>query len=104
MLLVIAMGVWALQTDRLTLGGLLAFLTLMTQCYRPMRDLADLLPAMYSATAGIERIVELLDEPPARPARCHRAARPSRSLGYAGPYRYPAARTRRPPRSTSRSR
>ena len=64
MLAVIAMGVWALQTDRLTLGGLLAFLTLMAQCYRPIRDLADLLPAMYSATAGIERIVELLDEKP----------------------------------------
>jgi subfamily B ATP-binding cassette protein MsbA len=75
MLLVIGMGVWALQTDRLTLGGLLAFLTLMAQCYRPVRDLADLLPAMYSATAGIERIVELLDEKPpvdragARPLR-----------------------------------
>ena len=63
-LTVIGMGVWALQTDRLTLGGLLAFLTLMAQCYRPIRDLADLLPAMYSATAGIERIVELLDETP----------------------------------------
>jgi len=56
--------VWTLQTDRLTLGGLLAFLTLMAQCYRPVMDLADLLPAMYSATAGIERIVELLDEKP----------------------------------------
>jgi ATP-binding cassette subfamily B protein len=64
LLLVIAMGVWTLQTDRLTLGGLLAFLTLMAQCYRPVLDLADLLPAMYSATAGIERIVELLDEEP----------------------------------------
>ena len=66
LLVVIAMGVWTLQTDRLTLGGLLAFLTLMAQCYRPVRDLADLLPAMYSATAGIERIVELLDEVPPR--------------------------------------
>jgi len=66
LLVVIALGVWTLQTDRLTLGGLLAFLTLMAQCYRPVRDLADLLPAMYSATAGIERIVELLDEEPPR--------------------------------------
>jgi len=66
LLVVIALGVWTLQTDRLTLGGLLAFLTLMAQCYRPIRDLADLLPAMYSATAGIERIVELLDEEPPR--------------------------------------
>ncbi|WP_148571218.1 ABC transporter ATP-binding protein [Nocardioides caldifontis] len=63
-LLVVAMGVWALSTDRLTLGGLLAFLTLLAQCYRPVRDLADLVPSMYAATAGIERLVELLDEQP----------------------------------------
>jgi subfamily B ATP-binding cassette protein MsbA len=63
-LTVVAMGVWALETERLTLGGLLAFLTLLAQCYRPVRDLADLLPSLYSATAGIERLVELLDEKP----------------------------------------
>ncbi len=62
-LLVVGLGVWALATDRLTLGGLLAFLTLLAQCYRPIRDLADLLPGLYSATASIERVVELLDEP-----------------------------------------
>lgn len=63
-LVVMAMGVWALSTDRLALGGLLAFLTLLAQCYRPVRDLSDLLPGLYSATAGIERLVELLDEEP----------------------------------------
>lgn len=63
-LIVVALGVWALVTDRLTLGGLLAFLTLLMQCYRPIRDLADLLPDLFSATAGIERVVELLDEEP----------------------------------------
>lgn len=63
-LIVVALGVWALVTDRLTLGGLLAFLTLLMQCYRPVRDLADLLPDLFSATAGIERVVELLDEDP----------------------------------------
>jgi len=62
-LVVIGMGVWALATDRLTLGALLAFLTLMMQCYRPIRDLADLVPGLFSATAGVERLVELLDEP-----------------------------------------
>lgn len=62
-LLVITLGVWALATDRLTLGGLLAFLTLLLQCYGPIRDLSDLIPGLYSATAGVERIVELLDEP-----------------------------------------
>jgi ATP-binding cassette subfamily B protein len=62
-LLVVTIGVWALATDRLTLGGLLAFLTLLLQCYGPVRDLADLLPSLYSATAGVERVVELLDHP-----------------------------------------
>lgn len=64
-LLVIGLGVWSLATDRLTLGGLLAFLTLLMQCYGPVRDLTDLVPSLFSATAGVERIVELLDEPAA---------------------------------------
>ncbi len=63
-LLVITLGTWALATDRLTIGGLLAFLTLMSQCYRPIRELSSLLPSLFSATAGIERVVELLHEPP----------------------------------------
>jgi ATP-binding cassette subfamily B protein len=63
-LLVVSMGVWAMDTDRLTLGGLLAFMTLLIQCYGPARDLGELLPELFSATAGIERVVELLDEQP----------------------------------------
>jgi len=63
-LLVITLGTWALATDRLSLGGLLAFLTLMSQCYRPIRELGDLLPSMFAATASIERVVELLHERP----------------------------------------
>jgi subfamily B ATP-binding cassette protein MsbA len=63
-LLVVTMGVWALASDRLTLGGLLAFLTLLITCYRPILELADLLPSLFSATAGIERLVELLEEEP----------------------------------------
>ena len=61
-LVVVALGVWALETERLTLGGLLAFLTLMAQCYGPLRDLADLIPGLFSASAGVERVVELLDD------------------------------------------
>ena len=66
-LTVVALGVWALDTERLTLGGLLAFLTLMAQCYGPIRDLADLVPGLYSASAGVERVVELLDAEPDEP-------------------------------------
>ncbi|HEX2177090.1 MAG TPA: ABC transporter ATP-binding protein [Nocardioidaceae bacterium] len=63
-LCVVTLGTWALATDRLTLGGLFAFLTLMMQCYRPIGELSDLLPSLFSATAGIERVVELRHEPP----------------------------------------
>lgn len=62
-LVVVGLGVWSLTTDRLTLGGLLAFLALLMQCFGPVRTLADLLPDLYSASAGVERVVELLDEP-----------------------------------------
>lgn len=72
-LAVIGMGVWALGTERLTLGGLLAFLTLLMQCYQPIRQLANLVPELFAATAGIERVVELLDE---RPATDRPGARP----------------------------
>ncbi len=65
MLLVIGLGVWALATDTLSLGGLLAFLTLLITCYKPVRELSQLVPSLFSATAGVERIVELLDEPAA---------------------------------------
>ncbi len=63
-LLIIGMGAWALSSGRLTLGGLLAFLTLMAQLYSPLRSLASLMPSLFSASAGIERLVELLDEKP----------------------------------------
>ena len=62
-LVVVGLGVWSLAEGRLTLGGLLAFLTLLMQCFGPVRTLADLVPALYSASAGVERVVELLDEP-----------------------------------------
>ena len=42
MLVVVGLGVWSLADGRLTLGGLLAFLTLLMQCFGPVRTLADL--------------------------------------------------------------
>lgn len=67
-LTVIGLGTWALATDRLTLGGLLAFLTLLTQLYSPLRDLATLVPSLFAATAGAERILDLQREEPLREA------------------------------------
>lgn len=63
-LAVIGAGTWALATGRLTLGGLFVFLTFLGQLYRPVRDLAQLGDTVFSASAGGERILELLDQPP----------------------------------------
>ena len=61
-LVVIGMGTWALAGERLTLGGLLAFLTYLTQLYRPLSDLTSLSAVIYSASAGAERVIELFEQ------------------------------------------
>jgi ABC-type multidrug transport system fused ATPase/permease subunit len=63
-LLVVALGTWALAQGRLTLGGLLAFLTYLTQLYRPFSDLTSLGARYFAASAAAERVIELLDEEP----------------------------------------
>lgn len=64
-LIVIGVGTWELSRGRLTLGGLLAFLAFLSQLYSPVRGLARLSNTIYSASAGAERILELLDQEPA---------------------------------------
>jgi ATP-binding cassette, subfamily B, bacterial len=64
-LIVIGVGTWELSRGRLTLGGLLAFLAFLSQLYSPVRGLARLSNTIYSASAGAERIIELLDQAPA---------------------------------------
>jgi ATP-binding cassette subfamily B protein len=63
-MVVVGAGVWALSSGRLTLGSLLVFLTYLTQLYGPVRSLSDLINDLFSASAGAERIIELLDEEP----------------------------------------
>jgi ABC-type multidrug transport system fused ATPase/permease subunit len=63
-MVVVGAGVWALSSGRLTLGSLLVFLTYLTQLYAPVRSLSDLINDLFSASAGAERIIELLDEEP----------------------------------------
>jgi ABC-type multidrug transport system fused ATPase/permease subunit len=66
-LLVIGSGTWALAAGRISLGGLLVFLTYLAQLFRPVRDLSHLATTVYSASAGAERIIEFLDaQPPVR--------------------------------------
>jgi ATP-binding cassette, subfamily B, bacterial len=62
---VIGLGTWELSEGRLTLGGLLAFLTYLTQLYSPIRGLSRLTNTIYSASASAERVIEVLDERPA---------------------------------------
>ena len=64
-LVVIGFGTWQLSSGHLTIGGLLVFLTYLTQMYEPIRGLSKLATSLHSAAAGAERVVEILDEPAA---------------------------------------
>ncbi|CAN5283865.1 hypothetical protein BH24ACT9_BH24ACT9_02830 [soil metagenome] len=63
MLAAIVLGAWALADGRLTLGGLLAFLAYLGMLYRPVQELGDVVGSVYAASAGAERVLELLDTP-----------------------------------------
>jgi ATP-binding cassette subfamily B protein len=76
-MLVIGFGVWALSAGELTLGGLLVFITYLAQLYSPIRALGQLSNTIFAAAAGAERVLELLDEPPAVADAAH--ARPLRA-------------------------
>jgi ABC-type multidrug transport system fused ATPase/permease subunit len=62
---VLAGGVWLLSRQALTLGELLVFVTFLGRLYSPMRQLSSLSTTMFSAAAGAERVLELLEERPA---------------------------------------
>jgi ABC-type multidrug transport system fused ATPase/permease subunit len=63
-LLVIVLGTLALAGGDLTIGGLLAFLAYLAQLYRPVRDVSRLGQTIFEASAGAERVIELLDTAP----------------------------------------
>jgi ABC-type multidrug transport system fused ATPase/permease subunit len=63
-LLVIAYGTYKLSEGAITIGGLLVFVTYLGSLYRPVRDLSKLSGTFFAASAGAERIIELLDEEP----------------------------------------
>ena len=62
-LTVIGFGTWKLAQGQITIGGLLVFMTYLTQLYDPIRGLSQLAASLHSAAAGAERVVEILDEP-----------------------------------------
>lgn len=65
MLVVVAFGTWSLAQGRLSLGDLLVFLAYLNQIYRPIRRLSGLYTTVFVASASAERVIELLDQPPA---------------------------------------
>ncbi|MGW2518797.1 ABC transporter ATP-binding protein [Streptomyces sp. NPDC001617] len=63
-LAVIGIGAWEISTGRMTLGQLLAFAAFLGYLYPPVRGLAQLGLTVTAATAGAERLIEILDVRP----------------------------------------
>ena len=63
-LLVLGIGTFEIERGRLTLGGLMVFLTFLARLYGPISGLSRLGNTVFAASAGAERIIELLDEQP----------------------------------------
>jgi len=93
-LIVVALGTWRMSQGEMTIGALLVFLTYLNGLYSPIRGLTRLINTLYSASAGAERILELLDERPAVRER-PRARRIERAEGHLAlervRFRYPEA-------------
>jgi ABC-type multidrug transport system fused ATPase/permease subunit len=83
-LLILGFGMVALVNKQLTLGDLLTFLIYLSQLYAPARSLAGLATTAYAASAGAERVIELLDQKPASAPRMVRPAAPAALSGMAG--------------------
>ena len=62
---ILALGGWLALHNQITLGTFLAFSTYLTQLMAPARQLAGVLTIGQQARAGLERIFQLLDLPPA---------------------------------------
>jgi ATP-binding cassette subfamily B protein len=63
-LAVIGFGIRELIAGRITLGGLLVFLGYLSQLYGPISGLGGLTNSIYAASAGAERVIEVLDTRP----------------------------------------
>ncbi|MHC3469212.1 ABC transporter ATP-binding protein [Streptomyces sp. 7R007] len=95
-LAVIGIGAWEISTGRMTLGRLLAFAAFLGYLYPPVRGLAQLGLTVTAATAGAERLIEILDVRPSvtDPRRGAETGRPDgtvqvRDVGFT----YPGADT-----------
>ncbi|MFF7599366.1 ABC transporter ATP-binding protein [Streptomyces mirabilis] len=64
-LAVIGLGAWEISKGRMSLGQLLAFAAFLGYLYPPIRNLGQLGLTLTAATAGAERIQEILETEPA---------------------------------------
>ncbi|MFF1703963.1 ABC transporter ATP-binding protein [Streptomyces sp. NPDC058252] len=64
-LAVIGLGAWEISQGRMSLGQLLAFAAFLGYLYPPIRNLGQLGLTLTAATAGAERLQEILDTEPA---------------------------------------
>ncbi|MGX1914021.1 ABC transporter ATP-binding protein [Streptomyces phaeochromogenes] len=64
-LAVIGLGAWEISQGRMSLGQLLAFAAFLGYLYPPIRDLGRLGLTLTAATAGAQRLQEILDAEPA---------------------------------------
>ena len=95
-LLVVAAGTWELAQSRITLGGLLVFVTYLGKLYRPVRGITSFVNGAFSSAASAERIVELLEQPAEvdRPAAPPSLRRPRGLVEFDHvSFRYPGARS-----------
>ncbi|MFJ5968102.1 ABC transporter ATP-binding protein [Streptomyces sp. NPDC093060] len=93
-LAVIGIGAWEISTGRMTLGQLLAFAAFLGYLYPPVRGLAQLGLTVTAATAGAERLIEILDVRPAvtDPRRGTETGRPDGTIEVRDvSFRYPGA-------------
>jgi len=87
---VIGAGAWEIGAHRLTLGGLLAFAAYLGYLYPHVQGLGSLRVEAAQATAAAERVLALLDTPPAVVDRAE-AAFTSEAAGAAGAAGAPGA-------------
>ncbi|MQY38049.1 Lipid A export ATP-binding/permease protein MsbA [Streptomyces sp. RB17] len=93
-LAVIGIGAWEISTGRMTLGRLLAFAAFLGYLYPPVRGLAQLGLTVTAATAGAERLIEILDVRPSvtDPRRPADTGRPDGTVEVRDvTFRYPGA-------------
>jgi ABC-type multidrug transport system fused ATPase/permease subunit len=64
LMVVVGVGTWQLSRGELTLGALLVFMAYFAQLYAPLRDLGELATSAFTASAGAERIAEVLHARP----------------------------------------